>query len=108
MLVAVSIPIFTAQLEKSREATDLANVRSAYAEQMAAYLTSDNKTAIADITVPAKQTIDKWQSLSGEPANATIAEGKTGSAGKIDVPCHLSGSNYTIKVDQATGKITIS
>ena len=35
VLVAVSIPIFTSQLEKSREATDLANVRAAYAEIMA-------------------------------------------------------------------------
>ena len=31
VLVAISIPIFTAQLEKAREATDLANLRSAYA-----------------------------------------------------------------------------
>lgn len=36
VLVAISIPIFTSQLEKSREATDLANVRAAYAEVMAA------------------------------------------------------------------------
>ena len=32
VLVAISIPIFTSQLEKSREATDMANLRSAYAE----------------------------------------------------------------------------
>lgn len=31
VLVAVAIPVFSAQLEKSREAVDLANVRSAYA-----------------------------------------------------------------------------
>ncbi|MGN8700071.1 type IV pilin protein [Bacillota bacterium HCP3S3_F1_1] len=31
VLVAISIPIFTSQLEKSREAVDLANLRSAYA-----------------------------------------------------------------------------
>ena len=30
VLVAISIPVFTSQLETSREATDLANVRSAY------------------------------------------------------------------------------
>ena len=36
VLVAISIPIFSSQLEKSREATDLANVRSAYAQVMAA------------------------------------------------------------------------
>ena len=34
VLVAISIPIFTAQLEKSREATDVANIRAAYAEVM--------------------------------------------------------------------------
>lgn len=30
VLVAISVPIFTSQLEKSREAVDLANLRSAY------------------------------------------------------------------------------
>ena len=39
VLVAISIPIFTSQLEKSREATDLANLRAARAEASAAYLT---------------------------------------------------------------------
>ncbi|MDD6258120.1 MAG: prepilin-type N-terminal cleavage/methylation domain-containing protein, partial [Erysipelotrichaceae bacterium] len=32
VLVAISIPIFSSQLEKAREATDAANIRSAYAE----------------------------------------------------------------------------
>lgn len=44
MLVAISIPIFTAQLEKAREATDLANLRSAYAECSAAVLTENSDT----------------------------------------------------------------
>ena len=34
VLVAISIPIFTSQLEKSREAVDAANLRAAYAEVM--------------------------------------------------------------------------
>ncbi len=38
VLVAVSIPIFTSQLEKAREATDLANQRAAKAAAIAAYL----------------------------------------------------------------------
>ena len=43
VLVAVAIPVFNAQLEKSREATDLANLRSAYGEAVADALTaSDN------------------------------------------------------------------
>lgn len=41
VLVAVAIPVFTAQLEKSREAVDLANVRNAYAEVMTAAITGD-------------------------------------------------------------------
>jgi hypothetical protein len=39
--VAISIPIFTSQLEKAREATDLANIRSAYAECTTAVLTGE-------------------------------------------------------------------
>lgn len=59
MLVAVSIPIFTAQLEKSREATDAANIRSAYAEVMAEAITDG--TADVTRTVTLKQAQDGWQ-----------------------------------------------
>ena len=38
VLVAVSIPIFTSQLEKAREATDVANMRAAKAAAVTAYL----------------------------------------------------------------------
>lgn len=41
VLVAIAIPVFTSQLEKSREATDLSNIRSAYAEVVTAILTDD-------------------------------------------------------------------
>ena len=34
VLVAISIPIFSSQLEKAREAVDAANIRAAYAEVM--------------------------------------------------------------------------
>ena len=47
VLVAISIPIFTSQLEKSREAVDEANLRSAYAVVMAAGLTEEDATSIA-------------------------------------------------------------
>lgn len=42
VLVAIAIPVFSAQLEKSRQATDLANLRSSYAEAIASYLTSNS------------------------------------------------------------------
>ena len=44
ILVAIAIPSFTTQLEKAREAADIANIRSAYAEAMVKYLDSDTAT----------------------------------------------------------------
>ena len=74
VLVAVSIPIFTAQLEKSREATDLAHIRSAYAEVSAAALMQEDTDTKTGVTrsgsegsyvwtkeVPLKQSQDGWQ-----------------------------------------------
>ena len=111
VLVAVAIPVFTAQLEKSREATDLANVRSAYAELMANYLTWDGKTAIADITVPAKQVQANWQ-CDGDKATTKISEGTTTSG--IEVPAstttyvvHLSTADDTTSGAKA-GAITVT
>ena len=42
VLVAISIPVFSSQLEKFREATDLANVRAAYAQIMAEVIGTEN------------------------------------------------------------------
>ena len=42
VLVAISIPIFNHQLEKAREATDLANIRSAYAVLQAAAIAEES------------------------------------------------------------------
>lgn len=41
VLVAISIPIFSKQLEKARDATSVANLRSAYAEAQTEYLTCE-------------------------------------------------------------------
>lgn len=42
VLVAIAIPIFTSQLEKSRDAVTVANLRSAYAEASTTKLTGEN------------------------------------------------------------------
>ena len=65
VLVAVSIPIFSSQLEKSREATDLANVRSAYAQVMMAAMVEDTSSPLYQygtyqLTVPLKQAKNGW------------------------------------------------
>lgn len=44
VLVAVSIPIFTAQLKKARLATNQANARAGYAAAVAEYLSNDAVT----------------------------------------------------------------
>ena len=47
VLVAISIPIFTSQLEKSRDAVTLSNLRAAYAQAQTAVLTeSDDGNAV--------------------------------------------------------------
>ncbi len=107
VLVAIAIPVFTAQLEKSREATDLANVRSAYAELMTEYLTWDGTSAIADVNVPVKQVQTGWQ-IDGNADTTTIAEGHQGSG--ITVPSKTSG-NYTLSLattGDTAGTITVS
>lgn len=63
VLVAISIPIFTSQLEKAREATDAANIRSQYAQVM-----TDAITEGGDVNgknqygaVQLKQQKNEWQ-----------------------------------------------
>lgn len=41
VLVAISIPIFSKQLEKARDAVTIANIRSAYAEAQTEYISPD-------------------------------------------------------------------
>ena len=64
VLVAIAIPMLASQLEKSREATDLANVRSAYAQVSAAAILGDTTTTV---TVELKQREADWQSV--DPVN---------------------------------------
>lgn len=49
VLVAISIPIFSGQLEKAREATDAANIRSQYAEVIAEALTANGSVNGRDL-----------------------------------------------------------
>ena len=58
VLVAVAIPTFTSSLERSREATDLANVRSAYGKVSLAALLDGSKTTE---TVSLTQKQVGWQ-----------------------------------------------
>ena len=73
ILIAIAIPTFTAQLEKAREAADIANIRSIYSEAMVDYLNSTGTDDITKVTPAMTQTKKEWDYVEwpkylGEPA----------------------------------------
>lgn len=58
ILIAIAIPTFTTQLEKAREAADIANIRSKYSEAMVKYL--DGKADTSAETPEMTQTKAGW------------------------------------------------
>lgn len=65
VLVAIAIPIFTSQAKAAKDATDLANVRAAYAEAMSTYLTEGNTgagtaTSTSTVTLVGDGTTKGW------------------------------------------------
>lgn len=111
------IPIFSSQLEKAREATDMANIRAAYAAVSTDVLTDskapdaqnkinytpgeNGKGGTYTATVEATQKVAKWQS------------GKTKDAEKIDiggqeVEAVIDGAKWTVTGNVETGVVTIA
>ena len=123
VLVAISIPIFTTQLEKAREAVDISNMRAAYAVAQSDVLTEGYKdtnkyteaggtytgyyNVSGDVqaskpTAYGKSTLDNVQTANDLPDNATFTwEGKeTGKAVKIQInPTATTGKYVTISWD---------
>ena len=89
ILIAIAIPTFTKQLEKAREATDIANIRSAYSEAMVKYLNNE-KDASAK-SQPMTQKEDEWQTTGIWPNY--LNDGKAVSVKNGDVV------TVTIKAD---------
>ena len=84
VLVAIAIPVFTAQLEKSRDATDTANLRSAYAEVIAAQLTGDSAVS--------KSVVQKGT----DESNAGLSEFKNS---EFSVATPKSGGTWNVSWD---------
>lgn len=93
VLVAVSIPIFSGHLEKSRESVDFANVRSAYSEVMMAVMTEDTGSPLhmGDgyylKAVPLKQAQEGW----------------TTDISKINIGGITANSGYWLHAPEAEG-----
>ena len=101
VLVAISIPIFNTQLEKSRDAVSIANLRAAYAEAASTYL-SEGKSGDADITETVALKGKKADDFSGLTTELPFTvdaslKAKDGTAADVTV---------TFTYSDATGKWT--
>lgn len=100
VLVAIAIPVFSTQLEKSREATDAANIRAAYAEAMTAALQSNDGTGSAT-SVEMTQTKAGWDNFDGKIAGQYDP---SATDGLKDV---VKGNTVTVSI-AADGTVTFS
>ncbi len=107
VLVAISIPIFSSQLEKSREATDLSNVRSAYSQVINAEISGSDglvkkeQSGAYYLDVKLKQKQKDWQTsmpITIAGVSSTDQEhwiGTPNSDGACKVR-HINGQTYLI------------
>ena len=70
MLVAIAIPVFTAALHSSQEATDKANCRSLYADLQAACLTNNANELTSE-------TAGDLSPLSGSATTIVLSDGES-------------------------------
>ena len=110
VLVAISIPIFTSQLERARDAASVANLRSAYAEAQASYLT---ETAANDnVTIKMKDGAVETIAVKNVQAKGTVAKGVSDCSDLPFPATNLTNmdntpENYTVTFTyDANGKIT--
>ncbi|MDO4502761.1 MAG: hypothetical protein Q4D06_06200, partial [Coriobacteriia bacterium] len=82
VLVAIAIPVFTSQIERSREGTDLANVRSAYAVVKSAAL-EGNKDA--------EYEGQKLLAADGKTYSCTIALEQREDGWSMEAPLTVGG-----------------
>lgn len=90
VLAAIAIPVFGSQLGKAQHAKDVANVRAAYAEVLAAAMTDDNYEG-GTVNVGMKDKLESVELTKGCVVTCTSG---TGTAdGKIEVKS--SDNKYT-------------
>ena len=114
VLVAISIPIFTSQLEKAREATDAANLRAAYATASAQVLETEKGASAGPVAMhqatggfatDVKNSSIGGVALSGISADSAVS-GKSlyvnvSTDGKVTI---TESASFT-KVDPITGEV---
>ncbi len=102
VLTAIAIPVFTAQLERSREATDLSNIRAAYAEVVADYLAAGAKESKTATVSQIEQQTAGWMT-----EDAILNTRINGREYETIIPAVVKGDSVTLTID-ADGTLTIS
>ena len=120
VLVAISIPIFNSQLEKSREATDEANIRSIYAQLSADVLTDTLASNNTNCPAAASYKVEKATDSDLVTGTATykmtqqksgLANGGTVTIGGVTITSEnfkTGTCTITIKNDGTAPLITIA
>ena len=108
VLVAIAIPVFTSQLEKSREATDAANIRAAYAEVVVSAI--DNPTAEITKYVSLRQQQTGWQNASNKDALQSVfsAQGTENTSTELDKAGRGKSATVTWNVGTDDGYATVT
>lgn len=105
VLVAISIPIFTSQLEKSRESTDAANLRAAYATAAAKVLDSEKGVAAGPVAMT--QTDEGFKTDVKDSTIGTVTLSSLATA-KKNVSYYVNvGTDGTVTIGDATTGYTI-
>lgn len=101
VLVAISIPIFTSQLEKSREATDVANMRAAKAAAVVQYLDSNAAITAMNYDANAGKLVESTTTPAGY-GKGTTTDGGTKYGASTDKVYYDSSADYTDQYIQVT------
>ena len=105
ILVGLLAPSYTKYVERSRESTDLANVRTAYGEMMADINLDGTDPEEAKRTVPLKQKINDWQSAKTITiAGISHTVGDENTENWVGIP--HAGGNCEISLNDDNGKET--
>ena len=103
VLVAIAIPVFTSQLEKSREAVDMANLRAAYAECASEAITNGAESVYKKVDPQQKTTgwLTKPEKI-GTIASANIIDIVSGTPVYVIVNADGSASMNDAKPSTGT------
>ena len=100
VLVAISIPIFTSQLEKSREATDAANIRAAYAQASVEVLESESDVSYKVNCVQTTAGFGKITDIN--VGGVDISKVAASKNAPVYVTVHANGNPATIDTTEVT------